>query len=120
MSLVNITSSSILWKHHFSRLLATQSGPGLTSVVWPDLANLAEVFPVQADRRRVEPRRERDAAHPDGTEGGHKSVSVEQLRREQNLRQYFDLLLIGVKISPHVGLDLTFWRNGNKTKTVNV
>ena len=78
--------------------MATQSGPGLTSVVWPDLANLAEVFPVQADRRRVEPRRERDAAHPDGTEGGHEAVGVEQLRGEQSLQQYFNLLVIGVKI----------------------
>ena len=85
-------------------MLAKQRGPGLTSVVWPDLANLAEVFPVQADRRRVEPRRERDAAHPDGTESGHEAVSVEQLRGEQNLQQYFNLLVIGVKISPHVGI----------------
>ena len=50
------------------------------------------MFPVQADRRRVEPRRERDAAHPDGTEGGHEAVSVEQLRGEQNLQQNFNLL----------------------------
>ena len=74
--------------------MATQCSPGLTSVVWPDLADLAEVLPVQADRRRVQPRRERDAAHPDGTEGGHEAVSVEQLRGEQNLQQCFNLLVI--------------------------
>ena len=88
MSLVNITSSSILYCESFvfRACWPRNVAQDLLSVVWPDLANLAEVFPVQANRRRVEPRRERDAAHPDGTEGGHEAVSVEQLRGEQNLQ----------------------------------
>ena len=57
-----------------------------TLIVGPDLANLPKVLLAQVYRRDVKPQRERDAAYPDGAEGGHETVSVEQLRGEQSLQ----------------------------------
>ena len=46
-------------------------------IVGPDLANLVKVLFAKVNRRDVKPQRERDAANPDGAEGGHETVSVE-------------------------------------------
>ena len=56
-----------------------------SSVVGPDQADLPKFLLAESPGRGVEPEGERDAADPDGADGGHEPVGVEQLRGEQSL-----------------------------------